>query len=265
MEDHEHNSAATFHTSGQAYDAFMGRYSKPLAVAFADMLPDDRHSALDVGCGPGALTRVLADRMGAESVSACDPSAPFVQECAARCPGVDVRSGRAEAIPFSDGAFDVAGAQLVLHFVSDPPTAALELRRVLRDGGMAAACVWDTNEGVQMLTHFWDAVLLIDPQAPEEARSLRFGQPGEVADLFREAGFHDVAESTLTVTSMYTDYDELWSGFLAGIGPAGAYCTSLPSESQAAVRQELFRRVGAPDGSFSLSAVARCITGLNPQ
>lgn len=257
--------ARTFHTSGEAYDAFMGRYSGPLAAAFADSVGvTGGKTALDVGCGPGALTGLLVERLGAGAVAACDPSPPFVQVCAARHPGVDVRPGPAEAIPFADGTFDVALAQLVLHFVSDPPQAARELRRVLRPGGTAAACVWDFAGGMQMLRHFWDAALTADPDAPDEARTLRFGRQGEIADLLDGAGFQDLAETTQTVTSSYADFDELWSGFLAGIGPAGAYCASLSGEARGAVREELFRRAGSPAGPFSLDAVARCTSGRAP-
>src|SRR6188474_2888650 len=126
--------ARSFQTTGDAYDAFMGRYSRSLAAAFADSVglahtAPAGTTALDVGCGPGALTGVLAARLGAGSVSACDPSDPFVADCALRNPGVDVRLGRAEAIPFDDGSFDLVLAQLVLHFVSDPFQAASEFRR----------------------------------------------------------------------------------------------------------------------------------------
>lgn len=257
--------ARTFNTSGSAYDAFMGRYSGPLAVQFADAAGvSSGISALDVGCGPGALTRVLADRLGAGSVSACDPSVPFVEECRARNPEVEVRHGRAEAIPFDDNAFDAVLTQLVLHFVSDPATAAAEIRRVLRPGGTVAACVWEFAEGMQMLRHFWDAALAVDPDAPDEARTLRFGREGEMAELFVSAGFQDVCETELTVTATYTDVDELWSGFLTGIGPAGAYCLSLSDPDRDKMRSALVRGLGSPNGSFALDAVARCAIGRSP-
>lgn len=257
------HGAQTFQASGQAYDAFMGRYSRPLATLFADFAGvGEGMSVLDLGCGPGALTGELVERLGAESVSACDPSSPFVQECAARHPGVEVRQGSAEAIPFEDGSFDAVLAELVLHFVSEPSPAVRECRRVLHPGGTMAACVWDFAEGMHMLRHFWDAALSLDPDAPDEARTLRFGRQGEIADLLEVSGFRDVTETTLTVSSTYTDYDELWSGFLAGIGPAGAYCTGLSSQARDALREELFRSVGAPAGAFSLAAVARCASGL---
>ncbi|MGB7817751.1 MAG: class I SAM-dependent methyltransferase, partial [Ornithinibacter sp.] len=80
--------ARSFHTSGEAYDAFMGRYSRALAAPFADAagVVSGQH-ALDVGCGPGALTGELVERLGAAGVSAVDPSPPFVAACAARHPG----------------------------------------------------------------------------------------------------------------------------------------------------------------------------------
>jgi SAM-dependent methyltransferase len=254
-----------FRTSGDAYDAFMGRYSRSLAVAFADFAGVAAgQSALDVGCGPGALTSVLVDRLGAGAVSACDPSPNFVADCAARHPGVDVRAGRAEAIPFDGGGFDRVTAQLVLHFVSDTNRAAAEIRRVLRPGGVAAACVWDFAEGMQMLRAFWDAALAVDPDAPDEARTMRFGREGEISALLDVAGFGDVTETTLDVTSTYQSFDELWSGFLAGIGPAGTYCVSLPDERRDVVRDTLFDRLGSPAGAFVLGASARGARGHAP-
>ena len=104
-----------------AYETFMGRYSRSLAPEFAraaGVAGGER--VLDVGCGTGALTAVLADLVGADQVAAVDPSEPFVEECQASVPGADVRVGPAEALPFEDGAFDRALSQLVFHFVQDP-------------------------------------------------------------------------------------------------------------------------------------------------
>lgn len=259
-------SARSFLASGEAYDGFMGRYSRPLAASFADAVGVTAgQSVLDVGCGPGALTGVLVDLLGTDAVSAFDPSPPFVGECSTRHPGVTVRAGRAEAIPFDDAQFDFTLAQLVLHFVDDPAQAALEFLRVLRPGGVAAACVWDFAEGMEMLRLFWDSALQVDPEAPDEAQTLKFGRSGEIAALFSSAGFRDVAETTFDVQSTYSGFDELWSGFLAGIGPAGSFCMSLTEWQRAALREDLFLRVGSPSGAFALSAKARCAYGRSPR
>ena len=257
MDDVE--GAKTFGVAGATYDSFMGRYSRALADRFADAAGVERgHTAVDVGCGPGALTGVLVDRLGTDAVAACDPASGFVAECAARHPGVRVELGRAESIPFDSGQFDHAMAQLVLHFVSDPDRAASEMMRVVRPGGSVSACVWDFDDGMEMLRCFWDAALEIDPAAPDEARTLRFGRPGEIAQLFESAGMVGVVESTLRVSSSYTGFDELWNGFLAGVGPAGAYCVSLADDDRQRLRAALFRRLGEPTGPIALGAVARC-------
>jgi SAM-dependent methyltransferase len=207
---------------------------------------------------------VLVERLGVEAVAACDPSPQFVTECAVRHPGVRVELGRAESIPFETGAFDHAIAQLVLHFVSDPLAAASEMMRVVRPGGWVSACVWDFDRGMEMLRRFWDAALDIDSAAPDEA-AMRFGRAGEIAQLFESAGMNDVVESTLRVSSSYAGFDELWSGFLAGVGPAGAYCVSLSDGERQRLRTALFHRLGEPTGSFELGAVARCAVARTPR
>jgi SAM-dependent methyltransferase len=258
--------ATSFRTAtGDAYDRYMGRYSAPLAARFADAVGVAAgQRALDVGCGPGALTAELARRLGAASVAAVDPAPPFVASTAERNPGVEVRAGRAEALPFEDHRFDVALAQLVLHFVADPPAAASEMRRVVRPGGAVAACVWEFAAGMEMLRLFWDAALELDPAAPDEARALRFGRQGEIAALFTAAGLRDVVEGAIDVRSTYASFDELWSGYLAGIGPAGEYCVALPEDRRDALRAELYRRLGSPSGSFALAARAWYAVGRAP-
>ncbi|MCB0997339.1 MAG: class I SAM-dependent methyltransferase [Acidimicrobiales bacterium] len=257
--------AQTFHTSGAAYDAFMGRYSRALAPLFADHLGVTAdHRALDLGCGPGSLTAELVGRLGTDAVAACDPSPPFLEACAQRHPGIEARAGRAEAIPFPDHSFDVAAAQLVLHFVTDAPAAARELRRVVRPGGIIGACVWDFDEGMEMLRAFWDAALELDPDAPDEARTLRFGRAGEIAELFADAGLDNIDETTLEARTTYHDFDELWDGFCAGIGPAGAYCVSLPDEQRTQLRSRFSRRLGFPTTGFTLQAIARSTTAARP-
>ncbi|QBR94476.1 class I SAM-dependent methyltransferase [Nocardioides euryhalodurans] len=243
----------------------MGRWAVALAPAFADAVGvRPTHRVLDVGCGPGALTGVLADRVGAERVRACDPSAPFAATCARRNPGVAVEVAAAESLPYDDGAFDVVLAQLVVHFVDDPAAAAAEITRVLRPGGTFAASVWDFARGMQMLRLFWDAALTVDGQAPDEARTMSFGEEGELSSLLQGAGFTDVREDTLRVASTYAGFDELWAGFLGGVGPAGTWCVSLPEDRREVLRRELRSRLGDPPGAFTLDAVARFAQGVTP-
>lgn len=254
--------SSTFGIGGAAYQSFMGRYSVLLAQRFADSA-GVRHgqTALDVGCGPGALAGVLVERLGADAVAACDPSEQFVADCSAQHAEIRVDVGRIESIPFDAGEFDHVMAQLVLHFATEPDRAVGEMKRVAGPGGCVSACVWDFGGGMELLRGFWDAALEIDPAAPDEATTLRFGRSGEIADLFESAGLDDVVESTLTVSSRYEHFEELWAGCLAGAGPAGAYCVSRTDEDQALLRAALFARFGSPPGPFELSATAHSATG----
>ena len=178
----------SFDVSADAYLRFMGRYSEPLAVQFADLAgvqPGQR--VLDVGCGPGALTAELVRRTGAEAVSAVEPSASFAAAVRERLPGVDVRRSAAEQLPFPDDTFDAALAQLVVHFMTDPVQGLREMSRVTRPGGMVAACVWDHAGGRGPLTAFWSAVRELDPAADDES-GLAGVREGHLARLFAQAG-----------------------------------------------------------------------------
>jgi SAM-dependent methyltransferase len=254
-----------FAASGDAYDAFMGRYSTALAAPFAGYLGvEPGRRVLDVGCGPGALTSELVRRLGADGVAACDPSASFVAACADRLPGVDVREAPAEHLPYADATFDILAAQLVVPFIPDAVAAAAEFARVTVRGGTIGVAIWDLERGMEMLRSFWDAALSLDPSAPDELRTLATGREGDVSAWLDRAGLEDVTESMIVVRSAYSGFDELWSGFLGGIGPAGTYCVGLPEDRRAAVRGAMFERIGSPSGSFTLDAVARVGRGVRP-
>jgi len=252
------NTRMTFAVSGEAYDDFMGRYSRELAPAFADFAGVEAgQTVVDVGCGSGILTEELARRLGPEAVAAADPS-PLVEAAAARVPGADVRKAPAEDLPWPDGMFDAALAQLVLHFLENPVAGLVEMRRVVRPGGVVAACSWNFPK-MRLLRTFWDAAGSVIPSAPRE--SLEMESLDELAGLGREAGLEDVVAVPLEVSSRYETFDELWESFQHGVGPAGEFCASLSPELRDAVRDEYRRRLGEPSGGFTLAAEAWAVRG----
>jgi SAM-dependent methyltransferase len=255
----------TFTAPADAYDAFMGRYSRELAPVFAEFCGlTQGQRLLDVGCGPGALTSVAIQWLGLDAVSAVDPAPHFVAANRERHPGLTAEQGPVEELPFADDVFDVAAAQLVFHFVSDPERGVREMARVVRPGGTVAACTWDMTNEMEMLRAFWDAALTLWPDAPDEARVLRFGRERELSDLMEAAGMSDVVETTLTVTSLYDSFAELWSTFMGGIGPAGAYLLRKTPDERAALREALFVQLDRPAGPFTLAAVARAVRAVTP-
>jgi SAM-dependent methyltransferase len=227
----------TFDVAADAYDRFMGRYSRLLAPQLADLAGVQAgQRALDVGCGPGALTSELVGRLGADAVAAVDPSEPFVEAARRRHDGVEVVLAGAENLPFDDSGFDVALAQLVVHFMSDPVAGLAEMRRVTRDGGVVAACVWDHAGGKGPLSPFWSAVAELDPGANDES-GLPGAREGHLAVLFASAGLDDVEDDALWLRVEHASFEEWWEPFTFGVGPAGAYVAGLDADAGAELRE----------------------------
>lgn len=260
----EAEGAATFRAADM-YERFVGRYAPSLSAALLEAVGIEPGSRLlDVGCGPGGLTRALAAVVGAENVSAVDPSKPFADTCREQLPGADVRVAAAEELPFTDDSFDGAFAQLVVNFMSDAERGVAEMKRVVRPGGTVAACTWDYADEMTMLRAYWDAAREVAPDEAAQAdeNTMRYANHAELADLWRQVGLDDVKSGELWVSAEYEDFDDLWSPFPSGIGPAGAFCASLEPERQEALRTAFARRLGDPSGPFELRARAWYAVGL---
>lgn len=250
----------SFFASANAYDRFMGRYSTPLAPQLADLAGiTDGQRVLDVGCGPGALTGELVSRVGASAVSAVDPSAPFVAAASARHPGVTVVQASAEALPFADDAFDASLAQLVVHFMRDSVAGLAEMRRVTRPDGVVAACVWDHAGDSGPLGSFWAAVRAFDPDAHDEG-TLPGTIEGQLVELFEAAGLRRVEGARLAVALTHPTFEDWWEPYTGGIGPAGAYVSSLSAERRTELRERCRVDLGPPP--FTIAATAWAARGL---
>jgi len=252
--------AATFRAGADVYDRHIGRYGSSLAaglIAAAGVGPGVR--ALDVGCGPGALTGELVARLGADAVTAVDPAEGFVEALRARHPDVTAQRAAAERLPFPDDAFDVALAQLVVHFMADPVAGLREMARVTRPGGGVAACVWDHGGGQGPVTPFWRAVRERDPDADDES-DLAGARDGHLAALFAEAGLRDVEDTALAVERRYESFEDWWEPYTLGVGPAGAYVARLPAHDREALRERCRWQLPG-DGPFTLTARAWAARG----
>lgn len=249
-----------FDVPADAYDRFMGRYSRLLAPQLADLAGVTAgHRALDVGCGPGSLTGELVSRLGPGAVAAVDPSEPFVAAASSRFPDVDVRRAAAERLPFSDASFDASLAQLVVHFMSDPVAGLAEMARVTRRAGVIAACVWDHAGGKGPLGLFWAAARELEPGVHDESR-LAGVREGHLAELFEAAGLREVEATVLSADLEHSSFEEWWEPYTRGVGPAGEYVTGLDPARQAELRERCRARL--PTAPFVVTARAWAARGL---
>jgi SAM-dependent methyltransferase len=257
-----YGDAVAFDVSADSYDRFMGRYSVLLAPQLADLAGVGAGMrVVDVGAGSGVLTAELVRRVGAENVAAIDPSARLVGALRERHPGVDVRQGTAEQLPYADGAFDAALAQLVVNFMHDPVAGIAEMGRVTRSGGAVAACVWDLDGGRSPISPFWRAAHALDPRAEDES-ARPGGSERSMRSLFAQAGIAEVESSDLVITAHHDSFEDWWEPFALDVGPAGGYLKTLDPALRDAIRERC--RELMPAGPHTIEWHAWAARGVAP-
>ena len=251
----------------EAYERYIGRWSRRLAPEFISWLDVAAGSRwLDVGCGTGAFSTTILEQADPRSVVGVDPSRSFVDHArsAVRDPRASFAVGNAMSLDLPSGEFDVAAATLVLNFVPDPVTAIKEMRRVVTGGGTVGATVWDYAEGMRLLRIFWDAAAELDPasSALDEGRRFSICNPDGLRDCFKRAGLANIEVRPLVVEMVFSGFDDYWTPFLGGQGPAGAYTMSLP-ESDRVRLADLIRShlQPGPDGSIRMTSRAWAVRG----
>lgn len=254
--------------AGDAYESYMGRWSRPLARVFIRGLAPLRGARwLDVGCGTGALTSAICELADPASVLACDPSEPFIDH--ARRTLLDGRAAfvvaGAEDLSDVGGTMDYIVSGLVLNFVANPDRAIARMIKRLRRGGMIAAYVWDYADGIEFLRRFWNEAVALDSAAADldEGRRFLLCKPEALKGLFLDASLRDVTVGTLEIPTRFQHFQDFWTPFLRGTGPAPAYVASLPEERRDLVRNRLERSLKVEtDGGISLVARAWAVCGV---
>jgi SAM-dependent methyltransferase len=254
--------------SGASYEPYVGRWSRRVAREFLAWLgtaPGSRW--LDMGCGTGALSQTILSQAAPGHILGVDRARGFAAFARVQLqdPRVQVAVGDAQALPVVEAGFDMIVSGLVLNFIPNPRAALAEICRAARPGGVVAAYVWDYAGEMQLMRHFWDAAVALDPQALEldEGRRFPLCQPDALAELFHQAGLQSVETRDVTVATDFANFDDYWSPFLGGQGPAPTYTLSLGEQQQAALRERLRQQLPvAPDGSIHLVARAWAVRGM---
>jgi SAM-dependent methyltransferase len=250
------------------YEFYVGRWSRVVADRFINWIAVPEAQAwLDVGCGTGALSERILARCEPERLVGVDPSDGFLSHARAHMGDerAEFRLGDAQALPVEDRCFDVAVSALVLNFVREPALAAAEMRRATRTDGKVAAYVWDYAGDMQLMRRFWDAAAALDPAARDLDEGVRFPlcRPDALRALFESASLRDVEVCALDIPTVFMNFDDYWSPFFGGQGPAPGYCVSLPEKNRAALRERIKASLPIePDGKIRLTARAWAVQGL---
>lgn len=253
--------------AGDAYERYMGRWSRRVAPVFAewiDAAPGARW--IDVGCGTGILTSaVLAAREPSE-VLGIDSSDVFLRSAAASVsdPRASFRQGDAQALAEPDDSFDVAVSGLVLNFLPDKDAAIREMARVVRPGGAIALYVWDYAGHMQVMRAFFDAAATLDPKAADYDDGIKAPvcRPKPLAEILTRSGLDDVEVRAIDIPAAFDGFDDYWAPFLGGTGSAPKYCASLDGAARDRLKQEVRRRLPTgPDGEILLAIRAWAAKG----
>jgi SAM-dependent methyltransferase len=251
---------------GREYEDYVGRWSRRVAEQFLAWLEAPGGAAwLDVGCGTGALTTAIAARESPASIAAIDLSPDFVAHASGQLEDrrVVFVVGDAAALPFTAARADVVVSGLLLNFLPDPAAAVREWRRVARPGAIVAAYVWDYAEGMQPIRAFWDAAIELAPSAAGLDEAVRFPlcDPGRLERVFADAGLDAVSVRAVDADAVFCDFDDYWTPFLSGVGPAPGYCAGLPADQRETLRSLLRSRLAPGGGPIAMNARAFAVRG----
>lgn len=254
--------------SGDFYEPYVGRWSRRVAKEFITWLSLPANGRwLDVGCGTGALTETILQQASPQSVTGIDQSPGYISYARQKTNNKKAlfNTGSAEALEFNDSLFDAVVSGLVLNFVPHPEKAVTEMRRIAVSDGTVAAYVWDYADKMELMRYFWDSAVFLDSSVSklDEGRRFPLCKPQPLQELFKSAGLQGVEVRSIDVETFFRNFDDYWSPFLGGQGPAPGYAMSLTKERRDVLRDRI--RTTLPvgsDGSIRLVARAWGVRGV---
>jgi SAM-dependent methyltransferase len=248
---------------GAAYERYMGRWSRGAGEAFLDWLrPPPGLRWLDVGCGNGAFTEMLAERCAPASLHGIDPSEAQLAFARTRpaLRSADLLNGDAMALPFPDGAFDAAVMPLVIFFVPEPAQGVAEMARVVGPGGLVCAYAWDMPGGgfpYAVLRQELNAMGVEVPREPHPESS----ELGALRALWAQAGLDAIEARAFPVERKFSAFDDYWQTVL-GAPSMGPKLAAMSAAELATLQNRLRRRLpGGASGPFTVGARCHAIQG----
>lgn len=248
-----------------AYENYMGRWSQKVAPLFLKWLDAPADSSwVDIGCGTGGLTELIAKTCKPSSILGIDTAEGFVEVARSRVKDAEFLVGSADDLEFTSDSIDYAVSGLVLNFVPDPYAAIKEMVRVVCPGGSVALYVWDYAGHMQIMRYFFDTAITFDARSAEFDDGIKapICRPLALKEAFGSAGLTDISVNALDITTPFENFDDYWAPFLGGVGSAPKYCVSLDESIQNKIKAAIKEKLPTgPDGEILLAARAWAIRG----
>jgi SAM-dependent methyltransferase len=251
---------------GALYERTMGVWSRLAGEVFVDWLaPAQALRWVDVGCGSGAFSELLAQRCAPAEIQGVDPSEAQLAYARTR-PAARVaafRQADAMALPFPDDRFDAAVMALVIFFVPEPAKGVAEMARVVRPGGTVAAYAWDILGGGFPFAPV-QAELRARGVMPPLPPSVEASRIAALRALWSGAGLEAIETREITVQRSFADFDEYWAITSVASSVRPVVATMTPGEIEQ-LKAGLRTRVDQDEaGRITYGARANAIKGRVP-
>jgi SAM-dependent methyltransferase len=252
--------------AADAYEQYMGRWSRKIAPLFVDWLaPPQGKRWIDIGCGTGQLSLQIANKCNPNHHIGIDTSEGFLTQAKKYVPSAEFRVGDAQNIDLPDDIVDYAVSGLVLNFIPDKAKALNEMARIVRPDGTVALYVWDYAGQMQIMRYFFDTARLIDPKssAYDDGINAPICRPKALSDAFTAAGLSHVETTAIDIPAAFVDFQDYWKPFLGGTGSAPKYCMSLDENTRNQIRDAVRAKLPTgPDGEILLAVRAWAVKGV---
>lgn len=249
---------------GEAYERFMGRWSRLVGESFLEWLDAPRGLRwLDVGCGNGAFTEELIARCAPAAVTAIDPSEDQLAYGRTRAGAerADFRVGDAQKLTFDDGSFDIAVMALVISFLPNPEKAIVEMTRVVRHGGWVATYMWDVPGGGVPCDPIYvalESMGMTSVRPPNAGISKREA----MQKAWEKAGLSSIETWSIRIPISYSSFDEFWDSNTVPIGPQGKLIDGMSKSAREELRTSVRKRLPtSSDGRIAYEAFANAVKG----
>lgn len=249
--------------TNDAYEAFMGRWSRHVAPQFLQWLDlADGLDWLDVGCGTGVLSQTIVAQYAPASVTGVDPLEKYIACAQTMSDDISFQVGDMQDLPFETGHFDSTVSALCIKFVPDKAKGIAELARVTRSGGSVALYDWDLSNEGNMTRHFWRAVANVLPEVAEQRAELRAAKaaPEDMVDFFKAAELRNVDTRLFSFTACFENVDAYWAPLTRNEQNVGRFCRTLSATQLSAIRKGLEQTLPiSADGSIAYEGRAWAI------